>query len=104
MITIYSDGEHITYTAGDTFSLDVSATDEFEQGAKLNFQVAENEQAVSVINKMFDLTYGCFEITLSKEEAQKLPIGNYIYKITIIDLSGNITTRKSGELTVKWGV
>lgn len=104
MIKIYCDGGNITYTAGDTFSINVSATDEFEQGTKLNFQVAENEQAESVINKTFQLIGGGFEITLSKEETEKLPIGNYIYKITIIDLSGNITTRKSGELTVKWGV
>lgn len=104
MIIIYSDGEHITYTAGDTFSVDVSATDEFEQGTKLNFQVAKNEQAESVINKMFDLTVGGFEIVLSKEETEMIPIGNYIYKIAILDLSGKITTRKSGELIVKWGV
>ena len=104
MIIIYSDGELITYTAGDTFSLNVSATDEFEQGSKLNFQVAENEQAESVINKIFDLTEDGFEITLSKEETEMLPIGNYIYKIVILDLNGKITTRKSGELIVKWGV
>lgn len=104
MIIIYSDGELITYTAGDTFSVDVSATDEFEQGSKLNFQVAENEQAESVIDKIFDLTEGGFEIVLSKEETGMLSIGNYIYKIVILDLNGKITTRKSGELTVKWGV
>ena len=77
---------------------------EFEQGSKLNFQVAENEQAESVINKIFDLTEDGFEIVLSKEETEMLPIGNYIYKIVILDLNGKITTRKSGELTVKWGV
>ena len=104
MIIIYSDGDHITYTAGDTFSVDVSATDEFEQGTKLNFQVAKNEQDESVIDKMFDLTGDSFEIILSEEETKTLPIGDYIYKIAIIDLNGKITTRKSGELTVKWGV
>ena len=103
MIKIYCGGENITCTAGDTFSIDITTADGFEPGTTLEFQVAQNEQEDSLIEKIFDLSSGEFEIVLSEEEIKKLPIGNYIYKLTVIDPGGIISTRKSGELTVKWG-
>ena len=103
MIRIYCGGENITYTAGDTFELDITTAGGFEQGTTLNFQIAQNEQSESVINKLFDLKSGCFEVVLSGEETEKLAIGNYIFKLTVIDSGGKISTEKSGELTVKWG-
>ena len=103
MINIYSDGQQITYTAGDTFFIDVTSVEGFEEGTKLNFQIAENEQSESVVDSVYELSDGAFEIVLSDAEKERLSIGNYIYKIAVVDAGGDIITRKSGELIVKWG-
>ena len=103
MINIYSGGEQIEYTAGDTFSVSITAAGGFEKGTKLNFQIAHNEQSEPVVNKFFELSEDGADIALLQEEAERLSIGHYIYKMTVIDSVGNITTRKSGEFTVKWG-
>ena len=104
MLRIYSEGEQIAYTAGDTFSINVTAEDGFNADSKLVFQIAENENSQALINKEIGLNDGAFEITLTKSEREKLLLGNYVYKITIVDSAENIVTRKSGELIVKWGV
>lgn len=104
MIKIYYGGENITYTAGDTFKVDITTAGGFETGTRLNFQIAQNEQSESVINKLFDLNDDRFEVVLAEEEIKALTIGNYIYKFTVINPDGSISTEKSGELTVKWGV
>ena len=101
MIKIYSEGDLITCTQGDEFSLTITSPDGFDDGTKLNFQVAENEEKESVLNLEFELDDGVFEITL--KDTQQLPIGNYIYKIAVVDPLGRVVTRKSGELVVKWG-
>ena len=103
MLKFFSEGEQIAYTAGDTFSITVTAEDGFNTDSILVFQIAEDESSQSLINKEIGLDDGAFEITLTESEKEKLSLGNYVYKITIVDSSENIVTRKSGELIVKWG-
>lgn len=103
MLRIYSGGEQISYTAGDSFLFCVGAEDGFAEGTRLYFQVAENESADYLINKTFALAGDGFEIVLTEEERKKLSIGNYIYKLVVVDAEDVVITRKSGELIVKWG-
>ena len=103
MLRVYLDGEQITYTAGDTFLLNISADRAFDDGSRLRAQIAENENSKPLIEKLVELDGGFFELLLSDEETEKLPVGNYIYKLTVIGTDGRTVTRKSGELIVKWG-
>lgn len=103
MIKIYSGGEKISYTAGDTFILNVSAAEGFEENSSLKFCIAKNEASEYVIDSDFSLTDGRFTIGLTDEEKSKLQIGDYIYKMTVVGGDGKIVTQKSGEFTVKWG-
>lgn len=103
MLRIFSGGEQISYTAGDSFMLCVSADDGFAEGTRLYFQVAENENAGYIIDKIFALAGDGFEIVLTQDESEKLSIGNYIYKLVVVDAEDIVITRKSGELIVKWG-
>ena len=103
MIKIYSGGDKITYTAGDTFEISVSSAEGFPAGATLRFQVAKDELAELLIDSDFNLTGEGFIISLKNEEKEKLPIGEYIYKLVLVGVDGEIVTQKSGELIVKWG-
>ena len=48
MIKIYSGGEKITYTKGDTFEISVSSAEGFGEESTLRFQVAKNEMRVNL--------------------------------------------------------
>ncbi len=102
MTEIYNFGEKIAYTQGDTFELEVSS-DNFETGDTCLFVIAEDESAEPVIKATFSLQDGSFTITLTSSERGKLDLGNYIYKIVITSLNGEVITRKSGNFIVKWG-
>ena len=103
MIKIYSGGEKITYTAGDTFEISVSSAEGFEEKSTLLFQVAKSENEEFLVNSAFDLINDEFIIILTDEEKGKLPIGEYIYKLVLINEKSEVVTQKSGELVVKWG-
>ena len=103
MIKIYSGGEKISYTSGDTFILNVSATEGFEENTVLKFYIAKNEVGEYIIDSEFSLSEGRFTIELTDEEKSNLQVGEYIYKMTIVGGDGKIVTQKSGEFTVKWG-
>lgn len=103
MIKIYSGGEKITYTKGDTFEISVSSAEGFGEESTLRFQVAKNEQEELLIDTAFPLKDTEFNIVLTDEEKEKLSIGEYIYKLVLISGKGEIITQKSGEFTVKWG-
>lgn len=96
---------NIEYTYGDTFSLTIYPADEaeFTTGMQLRFVIAETEESEYIIDKLInindDLT---FTINLLDDEKAKLPIKEYVYKISIIK-NGVIETQKSGYFTVKWG-
>lgn len=102
MIRIYNLGEKISYTKDDTFELEVNS-DNFEAGDTCLFVIAEDENAEPVIRASFALANGSFTITLAESERDKLDLGNYIYKIVITSLSGEVITQKSGDFIVKWG-
>lgn len=104
MISIYSNGEKITYTAGDTFLMGVSSDDGFDEGAQLKLQIAENETAPLLIDATFTQVDGGFNVTLTSSEKRRLTLGDYIYKLVLVSASGDILTQKSGDFIVKWGV
>ena len=103
MIKIYSGGDKITYTVGDTFEISVSSAEGFDAGMTLKFQIAKSEDMPLLIDTVFELENTEFSVTLTDEEKEKLPIGEYIYKFVLISQDGEIITQKSGELIVKWG-
>ena len=103
MISIYLGGEKISYTAGDTFVLSVASSDGFDERSSLKFCIAKNEESENVIEKEFLQENGQFNVELSADEAAKLTLGEYVYKLVLINGAGEISTEKSGELTVKWG-
>lgn len=103
MVLIYSNGDKITYTAGDTFLMEVSSDEGFEDGAQLKLQIAESETAPLLVDATFNQVDGGFEVTLSDREKEKLTLGNYIYKLVLVSVAGEIITQKSGDLIVKWG-
>lgn len=103
MVLIYSNGEKITYTAGDTFLMEVSSAEGFEEGAQLKLQIAESETAPLLVDATFSQVGGGFEVILSDREKEKLTLGNYIYKLVLVSVAGEIITQKSGDLIVKWG-
>lgn len=103
MIKIYSNGDKITYTAGDTFVMNVTTADSFDEGSTLTFKIAQNETSEDIISKEFSLNGTGFEVSLSEEDRDLLPIGEYIYKLVLKSANDEIITRKSGEFIVKWG-
>ena len=103
MIQIYSAGDKITYTAGDSFEITVSSADGFPIGAILKLQVAKNEIEPLLIDTIFELENEKFYVVLTDAEKEKLPIGEYIYKLVLVSKTGEIVTQKSGEMIVKWG-
>lgn len=103
MIRIYSEGDRITCTEGDAFLIDVTCAGGFNENETLNFRIAANEGEESLIDKDFQPKRGAFEIVLSEQEIELIPIGEYVYKLAIKDSNGRVTTKKSGEFIVKWG-
>lgn len=104
MIKVINNSD-IEYSIGDTFDLPIfpSTADEFSAGMQLLFVVAESTQSTAIIEKTYsireDLT---FNIVLSESDKQKLPLGEYVYKI-ITYKNNKVVTEASGYLNVKWG-
>lgn len=96
-------GTNIEHTKGDTFRLEVAADYIFPEGEKLRFTVSRNEKNTPLIERTFDLSNGIFVVTLDKETENLLALGDYIYKLTELSLSGSVVTQLSGEFRVKWG-
>ena len=101
MITI--NATNIEYTVGDTFNITVSSIIPYDDGTTLNLIISKSETYDPIINKMFSASVGVFAMVLTDTEQGELSIGNYIYKMTVIDASGNKVTQKSGDFIVKWG-
>lgn len=101
MLTIVN-GLDIEYTIGDTFRLAIGSEAGFSAGSKMRFQIAENTEAI--ISNEFNLNDdGEFVIELSEADKAKLAVNDYQYRITVIDVSGDVVTEKSGNFKVKWG-
>lgn len=96
-------GTNIEYTKGDTFRLEVAGEYEFPEGERLRFTISQDEKSTPKIERSFDLTDGIFVVTLDKVEESALELGDYIYKLTELSLSGAVVTQLSGEFRVKWG-
>lgn len=103
MITVIN-GCDIEYTAGDTFLLSVTSVDGFTEGAKMRFVIAQGKHSDAIIDKQFELSEDGFTLTLTAEESAKLPMEEYIYKLILLDITGQVITQQSGDFTVKWGV
>ena len=96
-------GTNIEYTKGDTFRLEVAAEYPFPEGERMRFVLAQTEKGSPEIDRTFDLSGDMFVITMDKETEASLELGDYIYKLIEISLSGSVVTQKSGDFRVKWG-
>jgi hypothetical protein len=94
----------ISYTLNDTFEFFATPDSAVEADTQIKFCIAKNQNDKNLIEKTYTATDNTFLIYLDTEDIDKLSIGSYIYKLTIIDVRGIIDTRISGELRVKWGV
>lgn len=105
MIRINEDTGDISYTKDDTFKMTAYTEHEgyFKEGSKMRFVIAETEESSYIIDKTVnindDLT---FTLTLDDTEKAKLNIGDYIYKMILIE-NNTIVTQINGYFNVKWG-
>lgn len=103
MIKLLNEGKTIEYTQGDTFELVVSG-EEAVENTMLRFVISADEASSPIIDEQYQYSDERFVIVLTSNERERLPIGNYIFKISLIDVSGRVITYLSGDLIVKWGV
>ncbi|MBQ7975413.1 MAG: hypothetical protein IJ300_06975 [Clostridia bacterium] len=96
------EGKDIHYTHGDTFIRYVSF-DEIKTGDVLRFQITKKDNSSLVVDKMVSQsTNSTFEITLTASEKAKLPIGWYVYRISLISANGDVITYISGNFDIQW--
>ena len=101
---IITNGTNIEYTYGDTFEMTVTTEGGFDEGTQLTLVIAQGEQSEPLVSNRYDTDPdGGFTVRLSAEDKAKMPIGEYIYKLTVTDADGTVITHKSGYFTVKWG-
>ena len=105
MIRINEDTGDISYTKDDTFKMTAYTEHEgyFKEGSKMKFIIAQTEESDYLIEKTVnindDLT---FTLTLDDREKGMLNIGDYIYKLVLLE-NNSIVTQISGHFEVKWG-
>lgn len=96
------ENENILYTYGDTFQINVSGS-MISAGDVLRFQITRNEQNDILIDRKYHESDNSFNVILSDSDINKLTIGEYVYRISIINRNNEIITRNSGHFIVKWG-
>ena len=97
-------GTTIEYTKGDTFDLEVSSEDGFDEGSALSLVISKNEHTAAAVENRYSLnSEGVFLVTLSQSDKEKFSCGEYIYKLVLMGVNGTIYTQKSGDFVVKWG-
>ena len=98
-------GLDIEYTKGDSFIFEISAESEVSDGTQLRLQISANGDTDNVdISKTFNATNNSFTVELAESDLNQFAPGDiHQYRLTIFDISGNITTTISGNLIVKWG-
>ncbi len=101
MIKILNEGKIIEYTKGDHFELHATA-DEAGDNTILRFIISLDETSQPVVDEQFQYNDGGFSITLTDAEKNSFDIGNYIFKMLLVD-SGKVVTTLSGDFLVKWG-
>ena len=94
-------GTDISCSVNDSFLLTVSSDDDFENGTTA--EIVIKGEGKDIIDKRFTASGGEITIELSESDRQKLPEGDYMYKIKIQAPDGTVTTVISGEFLVKWG-
>ncbi|MBQ7976824.1 MAG: hypothetical protein IJ300_14155 [Clostridia bacterium] len=99
-------GVDISYPVGDSFKMTVGRDIAFNTGDTLRLQIVRTEGTTPVIESTYNLnSSGEFDVVLQDSEKIKLQLGvHYKYRLTVIDINGNIDTEKSGNLAVEWGV
>ena len=94
-------GTDISCSVNDSFLLTVSSDDGFASGTTA--EIIVKGESEDIIDKRFAASGGEITIELSESDRQKLPEGDYMYKIKIQSPDGTVTTVISGEFLVKWG-
>lgn len=103
MISIICD-TNIEYTKGDTFSLNITTGNGFDDNSQLDFIVAENENSTPLVHNTYNLNSdNSFDVTLTTTDTDKFSYTDYIYKMILHTPEGDIITQKSGNFKVKWG-
>lgn len=100
MLTVINNTD-IEYTHGDSFRLNVSSDIGIPGGAVLRLQINTDEEN-NIINTTFSQGDDGFDIELTADQRSLLSVGNYMYRLSVIDGTA-IITEKSGNLKVKWG-
>ena len=111
MVTLKKFNDYITdiqTTDIDTFALKIRIRSSEQTASNisnyiLQFQIAKESWEDPIISKRFNSVDGYFSVFLTSEEKGRLPQGNYVYRLTLIDDNNIITTTKDGRFTVKWG-
>lgn len=102
MVMIKNDAD-IAYTHGDTFEIAISGEPDFSDGSILRIQIAKSDGESAVVERKYNLVGNEFNVVLNDDDKAKLPIGNYVYRFTVLDLNNKIVTMKSGNFFVQWG-
>lgn len=96
----------IYYPSGDTFKFSVGRELPFDETDTLRLQITKAEAAKPFIDNIYKLNvFGEFDVVLAESDTNKLQINDrYMYRLTVVDVDGNIDTEKSGKIFVEWGV
>lgn len=97
-------GANLSYPYGDDFTLDITVDDYTENIKKVRLQIAKNGVDDILIDTTVDIIGEGAAFNLSNAAKAKLDIGNYVYRLSLLDEGGRTDTEKSGVLTVQWGV
>ena len=102
MVTIIN-GCDIAYTQGDTFEISLTLTNQTQTVVSVRFQIAQNDNDDIVINKTYSVSENTATITLEAADKEKLIIGDYIYRMSVVGDDNSVITQLSGNFKVKWG-
>lgn len=102
MVTIIN-GCDIAYTQGDTFEISLTLTNQTQTVVSVRFQIAQNDNDDIVINKTYSVSENTATITLEAADKEKLTIGDYIYRMSVVGDDNSVITQLSGNFKVKWG-
>lgn len=102
MVTIVN-GCDISYTQGDAFEVTLTLTNQTQTAVSVRFQIAQNDTDDIIINKTYNVSENAATITLEAGDKEKLAIGDYIYRMSVIGDDNSIITQLSGNFKVMWG-
>lgn len=93
----------ISFSQAEDFEIEITLDDEPLTGNDvLLFEVAQNDTSANLIEKRFSPVDNAFVVSISDTEKKNLPVGDYIYRMTVNTAAKDVTYI-SGNLRVNWG-